>query len=107
MSDMSDQVTLVAVIKATPGQEEELGRRLAALVAPTREEEGCINYDLHRSADDAAVWMLYENWRSQADLDAHFKTPYLQDFLARQGEVLAEEMDIRLFSMTSTLEQAD
>ncbi|EIM73556.1 putative quinol monooxygenase [Nitratireductor rhodophyticola] len=98
---MPEQVTLVAHIKAKAGQEEELGRRLTALVEPTRAEPGCINYDLHRLNDDGSVWMLYENWVSKAALDAHFKMSYLEDFIARKDEVLAEEMDIKLYSMTS------
>lgn len=98
---MTQQITLVAVARAKPGQEEELGRRMSALVAPTRAEAGNINYDLHRSNDDPAVWMFYENWRSQADLDAHFETPHLKDFLATADEVLAADLDLRFFSMAS------
>lgn len=98
---MSEQVTLIAVATAKPGQEEELGRRLKALVEPTRAERGNINYDLHRSRDDEAVWMLYENWRSQADLDQHFETPHLQGFLGSMHEVLDRELELRFFQMAS------
>ena len=101
---MSDQLTLLAVLTAIPGQEDELGRRLGALVAPSRAEEGCLNYDLHRSNDDSAVWMLYENWRSRADLDEHLRKPYLVSFLADQREVLAREIDISQYSMTSEVD---
>lgn len=95
------QLTLVAFLRAKPGQADELGRRLQALVAPTRSEAGCLNYDLHRSTQDADVWMLYENWKSRADLDSHFQTPYLKDFVGRINEVLQGEMDMRYFAMTS------
>ncbi|WP_250459291.1 putative quinol monooxygenase [Microbulbifer litoralis] len=95
---MEKPLTLVAFIRARTGREEELGRRLQALVEPTRREAGCINYDLHRSGEDPALWMLYENWHSQDDLDRHFETPYLRDFLERADEVLAEGMDLRYFS---------
>jgi quinol monooxygenase YgiN len=100
-SPNGNQLTLVAFLRAKPGQVEELGRRLQLLVEPTRAEAGCLNYDLHRSNPDADVWMLYENWKSPADLDAHFQTPYLKDFVGRIGEVLDGEMDMRYFSMTS------
>lgn len=96
---MSEQLTLLALLTAKAGQEDELGHRLAALIAPTRLEAGCINYDLHRSNESPAVFMLYENWRSKADLDAHFEMPYLKDFLARMDEVLAGEMDIKFFTI--------
>lgn len=98
---MGKPLTLVAFIRAKAGLEEELGRRLQALVEPTRQEAGCINYDLHRSNEDPALWMLHENWRSQRALDLHFETPYLRDFLKRADELLAEEMDLRFFSPVS------
>jgi quinol monooxygenase YgiN len=98
---MSQQLTLLAFITAKPGKEEELGRVLEAVVAPTRAEAGCINYDLHRSQENPAVWMFYENWRSDADLETHFETPHLKAFLARKDELLACDMELRRFSMTT------
>jgi quinol monooxygenase YgiN len=80
---------------------EELGRRLNALVEPTRAEAGCINYHLHRSNEDRAVWMLYENWRSAADLNAHFEMPYLKEFVARLAEVVEGDINLRRFTMTT------
>lgn len=82
-------VTAVAVARAKPGQEDELGRRMMALVAPTLAEPGCINYDLHRSNTDPAVWLFYENWRAQADLDAHMQSPHFRAFFAGAREVMA------------------
>jgi quinol monooxygenase YgiN len=95
------QLTLVAFVRAKPRQGQELGRRLQALVEPARAEPGNINYDLHQSSDDPDLWMLYENWRGPADLDAHFALPYMQDFVSKIGEVLANDMDLRRFSMKS------
>jgi quinol monooxygenase YgiN len=85
----SAMVTAVAIARAKPGQEEELGRRMMALITPTLAEPGCINYDLHRSNTDPAVWIFYENWRSQADLDAHMQTEHYKSFFSRADEVLA------------------
>ena len=47
------QVTNLAFFRARHGQSEALGAALASLVGPTRLETGCLNYDLHRSVDDA------------------------------------------------------
>ncbi|WP_394835847.1 antibiotic biosynthesis monooxygenase [Pendulispora rubella] len=94
-------LTSIAFVHAIPGQEKELGRRLLALVAPTRREPGNINYDIHQSNDDPATWAVYENWRAQADLDAHFQTPYFLDFINHSGEVLTGPPDIRYFTMKS------
>lgn len=85
----SAMITAIAIARAKPGQENELGRRMKALVAPTLAEPGCINYDLHRSNTDPAVWIFYENWQSQADLDAHMQSAHYRSFFSRADEVLA------------------
>ncbi len=89
------QLSLVAIIRAKRGLGDELGRRLATLVAPARAEPGNINYDLHRSNDDPDVWILYENWKAPSDLAANFELPYMKTFLAVLPEVLESEMDLR------------
>lgn len=48
----SEQVKVIARTKARPGMEERLAEVAGALVGPTRQEEGCINCDLHRCAED-------------------------------------------------------
>jgi len=95
------KVTVVARFKARPGMEETLRRELLALIDPTTAEEGCINYDLHQSADDKALFMFHENWLSREDLDDHLQMPYLQAFLARTDELLAEPAEISLWKMIS------
>jgi quinol monooxygenase YgiN len=76
------KVTNIAFIRAKSGQSEALGRGLLALVAPSRQEAGCINYDLHRSATDPDIWCVYENWSSADDLATHFTLPHMQAFIA-------------------------
>ncbi len=100
-SETGSQLTLVAFLRAKPGHGDELGRRLFALSEPSRAEAGNVNYDLHRSIEDPEVWMLYENWATPAALDKHFEMPYMKEFVAKVGEVLASEMDLRRFSMTT------
>ncbi len=99
--EIGSQLTLVAFLRAKPGQGDELGRRLFALSEPSRAEAGNINYDLHRSTEDPDVWMLYENWATPSALDEHFEMPYMKEFISKIGEVLAGEMDLRRFSMTT------
>lgn len=80
-------LTVIAKLKARPGQEERLGAMLQALVAPTRAEAGCINYDLHRSHEDPATFIFHENWETRPLWEAHMNAPHLQQFSAAQGEV--------------------
>nr|WP_278249948.1 antibiotic biosynthesis monooxygenase [Azotobacter chroococcum] len=36
-----------------PGQGQALGQHLLALVGPTRQEPGCLRYDIYRASDSA------------------------------------------------------
>ena len=80
---------VVATITAKPDSEEIVLGALRDLVGATREEDGCLSYELNRSAADAAVFVTVEQWRAQEDLDAHLQTPHLQKALEVAGEHLA------------------
>jgi quinol monooxygenase YgiN len=75
-------ITVVAVMKAKPGQEEKLRSAALALVEPTRREEGCIQYDLHAHLTDPGSLVFYENWTSVEHLDRHGVSPHLTAFRA-------------------------
>lgn len=52
--DRRDLLTVIAYMKAAPGKEEELRVELEALIEPTSQEDGFVNYDLHQSVEDPA-----------------------------------------------------
>ena len=87
-------LTVVATFEARPGKETELRAALIGLVAPTRKEAGCINYDLHISTESLAKFLFHENWTGKAALDAHMLTPHIQALLPRVGELCAEAPSI-------------
>jgi quinol monooxygenase YgiN len=82
-------LTVVAEIVAQPGKEEELKRQLVALVEPTRQEEGFLQYDLHQSTEEPGRFIFYENWTSREMLDRHLAAPHLVAFLGVAGDLLA------------------
>jgi quinol monooxygenase YgiN len=77
---MSELLTVVARVRAKTGQETRLRQELQRLVAPTLTEAGCLRYDLHESTTEPGWFLLYETWKSEADLQAHFRTSYLKAF---------------------------
>ncbi len=83
-------IDTVAVITAKPGSEDAVGAALRDLVAPTREEAGCVSYDLFESAAAPGTFVTIERWNGQADLDAHMQTPHIAAALAATADHLAE-----------------
>ena len=82
--DRRDLLTVIAYMRAAPGKRDELHAALEALIEPTSQEEGYVNYDLHQSTEDPDRFFFYENWESGTHLDA----PHLRDFAARIPELL-------------------
>ncbi|MGW0163015.1 putative quinol monooxygenase [Mycobacterium sp. NPDC003323] len=95
-------VTNIAFIRAKVGRGDDLGRRLIELVQPSRDEAGCINYDVHRSLTDPDLWCVYENWSSAEDLGRHFDLPHMQAFVAEVPSLVEGDLDLRRFRMEST-----
>lgn len=95
------KVTVVARMKAKKGMEENVKKVLLSLVSPSRADTGCVNYDLHQSAEDKSIFIFYENWTSKDNLDKHLQTPHLKAFIEKAENILAEPVEITLLEMIS------
>jgi quinol monooxygenase YgiN len=90
-------ITVVATFQAKPGKETELKEVLIGLVAPTRQEAGCLNYDLHILPEDPAKFLFHENWTSQELLAAHLKSPHIAALLPRVDELCTAFPEIKIW----------
>ena len=92
---------LAGQARAKPGKADALEAALIALVGPTREEDGVLQYHVHRDRADPDLFVFYEVWESVAHLEAHLLQPYVQDFLATRHMLLEGDMDVRWLRMAS------
>lgn len=83
-----EAVTLVVILRAREGQELLLLAELKALVGPTRKEEGCLVYELHRSTDGPGAFLLHEVWASREDHTQHTRTQHFLRWNARKDALL-------------------
>jgi quinol monooxygenase YgiN len=90
-------ITVVATFQAKPGQEAELKKALLTLIAPTRQEAGCINYDLHQSPNEPGKFLFHENWTTKAALDAHLQNTHIQVLLPRMDALCVGMPEIKIW----------
>lgn len=102
------KITVFARIKVKESVATEARKMLLNLVPLTRQEPGCINYDMHVSVgtdpenynkEKSNYFMFYENWRSREDWDKHMKMPYLQEWSKWCGENCAEPPEVTIWEM--------
>lgn len=84
-------VTVVAKLVVKTDAVEPVKAELLKLLAPTRQEEGCIEYRLHQDKSDPDVFIFYENWENMACLERHMTTPHYRNYIAAVAEFVAEK----------------
>jgi quinol monooxygenase YgiN len=100
-ANMTEKITVVARFKAKDGMEKKLRELLLTLINPSRSDDGCINYDLHQSIEDPAIFIFYENWSSREHLDKHGSTAHIRAFRSKATDLLAEPPELTLLEMIS------
>jgi len=83
-----EAVTLIVILRAKEGQEALLEAELRALITPTRREDGCLTYDLHRGMEAQGTFLLHEVWASREHHRLHTKTPHFLRWDARKDALL-------------------
>ena len=68
---MPASVYIVVRFRANAGQADDLRQTLGRLVAPTRQEPGCHQYDLLQSPADPHDLCIVERWEDEASLTQH------------------------------------
>jgi quinol monooxygenase YgiN len=84
-------VTLSVRWVAKEGEKERVAALLRQLVPLSRSEPGCLQYDVHRVADEPRVFILWERYADEAALDAHTAAPHVQALVFEQALPLLEE----------------
>ncbi|WP_029832096.1 putative quinol monooxygenase [Vibrio parahaemolyticus] len=74
-------IHLVAEVKAYPDSKNQVSNLLAGLLEPTRQEEGCCQYELYLDEKVEGLFMFQEIWASQEALDKHLQSPHMAMFL--------------------------
>lgn len=91
-------IILNAKITVKPDKREEVISKMQDLIKATREEPGCVNYELYASTEDENVLMMFEKWESRDALDSHIETEHFKAFGEEIGIYLAKEMEIDAYS---------
>src|ERR1700689_1770576 len=84
-----EAVTLIVQLRPRDGQETLLEAELRALVGPTRKEDGCLTYDLHRGGDLPGAFLLHEIWATREHHRLHTLTSHFIRWDARKDALLA------------------
>ena len=96
---MAASVHVVARYLAKPGKEDEVKGLLIALIAPSRREIGCYQYDLLRNPGDPRDFCFVERWEDDQAVDQHDATAHVRTAMAQVGELVEVPPDVRRYGI--------
>lgn len=96
---MNEQITVVAEFRVKSEVVEAFKSAAEKVVRATRKETGCLNYDLHQSLEDESIFLMHENWTSDAALEKHFETAHIAEFRRATAAMFDAPVSIRRFKL--------
>lgn len=70
-------LVIAGTIRVPPGRLEAFRPHMRAMLAASRAEDGCLEYAYAEDVAEPGLIRVFEVWRDQAAIDAHFQTPHL------------------------------
>jgi quinol monooxygenase YgiN len=93
-------VTIVAILKARKGKEQQLRDELLKVVTPSRAEAGCLEYVLHESQEHPEQFVFYETWTDETALQEHIASSHYQEYRQAVEALLDTREVYRLNKLT-------
>lgn len=90
-----------AEFRAKAGMGEALLNELKKLVVHTRQEPGCLRYELHQCLEQADLFYFVERFKDKAAFEQHGTMPYVVSFRTDAVPRFVEAVTIRTYKEIS------
>jgi quinol monooxygenase YgiN len=77
---------IAGTIRVPPERLDAFRPHMIAMLEASRAEDGCLVYSYAEDVAEPGLIRVFEAWRDQAALDAHFETPHLAAWRAAWPE---------------------
>ena len=81
-------------LHARAGEESAVEGALREVLGPSREEEGCLSFQLFRSMRDRGLFYIHSRWSDEAAFQLHAELPHTLRFLKQVDALLDQPRDV-------------
>jgi quinol monooxygenase YgiN len=81
-------------LHAREGEEKAVEEALREVMAPSREETGCLSFHLFRSVRDPRLFYIHSQWADAAAFQRHSNLPHTERFLKKVDALLDQSRDV-------------
>ena len=100
-------VVVVGRVKTDADKRAALVRIGQRVAAASRNEAGCISYQVCQDSENEYDFVFVEQWESEDALQRHFGTPHIAEFMAAIRDVIVEPPDVKFHTVASSRDLAD
>ena len=90
-------VVLAVTWVAKAGHETEVAELFSRLTEESRKEPGCVMYQVHRHRTERRRFLIYEQYKDEAGLEAHRTAPHFLRYVKKELPKVADRMDGHLY----------
>ena len=87
-------MVIFARFHARPGQEAAVADALLGVIAPTRQEPGCLSVHAFRSIRDPQLFYIHSRWTDEAAFELHAVLPHTVRFLECVETLIDHALDV-------------
>ncbi|MCU1788415.1 antibiotic biosynthesis monooxygenase [Pectobacterium polaris] len=91
------EIRIVATIQAKAEFIADVTATLKRVVAPSRQEAGNVQYDLHEVVDKSGSFVFFERWKDRDALTSHEQSDHFKNLLA-DLDGKTDSVDIKLLN---------
>lgn len=78
---------------ARPGNEQAVADALIDVLAPSREEPGCLSIDAFRSIHDPRLFSIHSRWKDDAAFEIHAGLSHTERFIEHVESLIDHPLD--------------
>jgi quinol monooxygenase YgiN len=95
-------VIVAGTVRVPPESLEAFREHMTNMLAASRAEPGCLEYSYAVDVQDPGLVRVFEVWRDQADLEAHFRTPHMARWREAWPQFGVSDRRITTYSVASS-----
>ena len=99
VKDKTKPFAMGVIFKVKAGSEQEFETAFLPCAKATKKESGCITYHFNRDMDEAGTFVVYEQFKNIAALEAHAKSKHVEEALKKIGTLLDGDPKVKVFTI--------
>ena len=94
-------VIIAGTVRVAPERLAAFRPHQDAMLAASRAEDGCLTYSYAVDLQDPGLIRVFEVWRDQAAIDAHFQAPHMSAWRVAGAEFGVSDRQLSLYDVAA------